>query len=117
MVIFKQGLVSQSEVINDYGENVIHNTQFTNLQPTTKYTFYVVAQNKHGNSSSEGRECTTLEGWSIIKLLLQFLASDLADDLDQKQPHLLLLSCPDCDAVMCNFFVVKNNRFFFYFHQ
>nr|XP_022287393.1 hemicentin-1-like isoform X3 [Crassostrea virginica] len=61
LVIFKQGLVSQSEVINDYGENVIHNTQFTNLQPTTKYTFYVVAQNKHGNSSSEGRECTTLE--------------------------------------------------------
>ena len=74
LVIFEQQLVSQSQIINDYGENVIHNTELTKLQPTTKYAFYIVVQNKCGNSSSEIRECTTLEGMSIIKPLLQFLA-------------------------------------------
>lgn len=67
-VFFEQELVIQSEIINDYGENVIHNTQLTNLQPTTKYSYYIVAQNKHGNSSSEREECTTMEGMSLKKI-------------------------------------------------
>ena len=107
MVIFEQQLVSKSQIINDYGENVIHNTELTNLQPTTKYAFYIVAQNKCGNSSSKRRECTTLEGMSIIKPLLQYLASTLSDDVDQIQSHLLLLLSPDCDSI--NTFYYNNN--------
>ena len=107
LVIFEQRLVSQSQIINDYGENVIHNTELTNLQPTTKYAFYIVAQNKCGNSSSKRRECTTLEGMSIIKPLLQYLASTLSDDVDQIQSHLLLLLSPDCDSITT--FYYNNN--------
>lgn len=54
--------VTRSEAIKDRGENQIHNTELLNLQPSTKYVFYVVAKNKHGNSSSAQIECTTLEG-------------------------------------------------------
>lgn len=50
-----------SEKINETGKNVyIHGVQ--NLQPSTLYEFYVSAQNRHGNSSSEKISCTTLEG-------------------------------------------------------
>nr|XP_022290573.1 neural cell adhesion molecule 1-like [Crassostrea virginica] len=52
---------SRSVPVHDKGENILHNTQLYNLQPSTKYTFYVVAQNKHGDTSSEKIECTTLE--------------------------------------------------------
>lgn len=107
LVFFEQRLVSQSQIMNDYGENVIHNAQLTNLQPTTKYAFYIVAKNKCGNSSSERRECTTLEGMLIMKPLLQFLASTLSDELDQTQPHLLLLLSPDFDSV--NIFFYNSN--------
>ncbi|XP_078319187.1 uncharacterized protein LOC111099899 [Crassostrea virginica] len=53
---------SRSEPVHDAGENNLHNTQIQILQPSTKYMFYVVAQNKHGKISSEKRECKTLEG-------------------------------------------------------
>ena len=56
---------SRSEPVHDKGENKLHNTQLFNLQPSTKYAFHVVAQNKHGNISSEKRECKTLEGMSF----------------------------------------------------
>ena len=56
---------SRSEPVHDEGENNLHNVQLYNLQPSTKYMFYVVAKNKHGNISSEKRECKTLEGMSF----------------------------------------------------
>ena len=54
--------VTRSEAIKDRGENKIHHTELQNLQPSTKYVFYVVAKNRHGNSSSNQMECTTLAG-------------------------------------------------------
>ena len=59
--------VTRSEDIKDRGENKIHNTELKNLQPSTKYVFYVVATNKHGISSSDKVECTTLEGIFDLK--------------------------------------------------
>ena len=53
--------VSRSESVCDKGESQIHFTQLQNLQPSTKFAFYIVAQNKHGNSSSEIIECKTLD--------------------------------------------------------
>lgn len=53
---------SRSDNISDKGENVIHSTFVQNLQPSTTYVFYVIAQNSHGLSSSENVSCTTLEG-------------------------------------------------------
>nr|XP_022287372.1 nephrin-like isoform X2 [Crassostrea virginica] len=52
---------SRSEHVHDKGENILHSAQLYNLQPTTRYAFYVVAHNKHGNTSSEKTECITLE--------------------------------------------------------
>ena len=62
--------VTRSEAIKDRGENKIHNTELLNLQPSTKYVFYVVAKNKLGNSSSNQMECTTLEGIFEKRLLI-----------------------------------------------
>ena len=62
--------VTRSEAIKDSGENKIHNTELLNLQPSTKYVFYVVAKNKLGKSSSKQMECTTLEGKFEKKRLL-----------------------------------------------
>ena len=56
-----QQTVSRSEFSCDKGESKIHFTHLQNLQPSTKYAFYIVAQNKHGNSSSKKRECKTLD--------------------------------------------------------
>nr|XP_022289527.1 nephrin-like isoform X2 [Crassostrea virginica] len=56
-----QHTVSRSESVCDKGESKIHFTQLQNLQPSTKYVLYIVALNKHGNSSSEKRECKTLD--------------------------------------------------------
>lgn len=53
---------SRSDNISDKGENAIHSTFVQNLQPSTTYVFYVIAQNSHGLSSSENVSCTTLEG-------------------------------------------------------
>lgn len=53
---------SRSDDISDKGDNVIHSTFVQNLQPSTTYLFYVIAQNSHGLSSSENVSCTTLEG-------------------------------------------------------
>ena len=53
--------VSRSELLCDKGESKIHVTQLQNLQPSTKYAFYIVAQNKHGNTSSEIIECKTFD--------------------------------------------------------
>lgn len=45
--------------IPDKGENQVHNSYVQNLQPSSKYTFYVSAQNRRGNTSSENITCTT----------------------------------------------------------
>nr|XP_022323491.1 hemicentin-1-like isoform X2 [Crassostrea virginica] len=59
--LIAQEEVTRSEAIKDRGENKIHNTELLNLQPSTKYVFYVVSKNKLGNSSSNQMECKTLE--------------------------------------------------------
>ena len=51
---------SRSELIQDEGENKNHSTSVLNLQPSTEYVFYVSAQNRRGNSSSEHSICKTL---------------------------------------------------------
>lgn len=48
-----------SERIPDKGENTVHSYFIDNLQPSTLYLFYVSAENRHGNSSSENKLCTT----------------------------------------------------------
>ena len=53
---------TNSEAVIDSGENKMHDTEIQNLQPSTKYVFHVISKNKHGNSSSDELECTTLEG-------------------------------------------------------
>lgn len=50
-----------SSGINDTGENKVHSIYVQNLQPSVLYVFYVSAQNRHGNSSSENFTCTTLK--------------------------------------------------------
>lgn len=63
-----------SESIKETGENdYIHSVQ--DLEPSTLYEFYVSAQNKHGNSSSEKISCTTLEG--NLKCLKLFFSQQL----------------------------------------
>lgn len=57
--------VSRSELLCDKGESKIHVTQLQNLQPSTKYAFYIVAQNKLGNSSSEIIECKTFDDGTL----------------------------------------------------
>lgn len=57
-----QQKATRSKIVYDKGETIPHETQLLNLQPSTKYVFYVVAQNKHGNSSSEKTNCETLKG-------------------------------------------------------
>lgn len=52
----------ESNIIYDKGENIIHSTYIQNLQPSTRYAFYVSARNPHGSSSSENITCTTLTG-------------------------------------------------------
>lgn len=49
-----------SDNIPDKGENRVHDIYVQNLQPSSKYTFYVSAQNRRGNSSSERITCITL---------------------------------------------------------
>ena len=70
---------SRSEPIHDEGENKLHNTQIQNIQPSTTYTIYVVAKNKHGNSSSEKMKCNTVEGLSFEKKSLRYLYYSLTD--------------------------------------
>ena len=69
LAIIAQQDVSRSESLSDRGESKIHFTQLQNLQPSTKYTFYLVAQNKHGNSTSEKRECKTLDDGMFYHLI------------------------------------------------
>lgn len=52
---------SYSSRIPDTGENTVHTNSVENLQPSVLYVFYVSAQNRHGNSSSENITCTTLK--------------------------------------------------------
>lgn len=48
-----------SDDIPDKGENIVHYNYVENLQPSRTYTFYVSAQNRRGNSSSENLTCIT----------------------------------------------------------
>ena len=48
--------------MHERGENVIHNTQLQDLEEPTRLVFYIIAQNKIGNSSSESAQCPTYEG-------------------------------------------------------
>lgn len=43
----------------DKGENEIHSTYITNLQPSVTYWFSVSAKNSHGSSSSNVTSCKT----------------------------------------------------------
>uniref|UniRef100_A0A8W8P1S0 Uncharacterized protein n=1 Tax=Magallana gigas TaxID=29159 RepID=A0A8W8P1S0_MAGGI len=49
--------------LNDEGENEIHVTYVSNLQPSVTYWFFVSAKNNHGSSSSKAISCTTLKGY------------------------------------------------------
>lgn len=60
--------VSQS-VHPDSGENKLHEYFVRNLQPSRKYTFYISALNKHGNSSSEEKSCFTSDGDSSLQAI------------------------------------------------
>lgn len=60
-----------SSSINDTGENKVHIIYLENLQPSVSYVFYVSAQNRHGNSSSENFTCTTLKK-GILLFFLSF---------------------------------------------
>nr|XP_022289451.1 hemicentin-1-like isoform X3 [Crassostrea virginica] len=59
MAFLAQKVVSYSESVPDSGQDIVHRTQLQNLEPSTTYAFYIVAKNKHGNSSSEKRDCKT----------------------------------------------------------
>ena len=61
LAMIAQQEASRSELLCDKGESKIHVTQLQNLQPSTKYAFYIVAQNKLGNSSSEIIEYKTFD--------------------------------------------------------
>ncbi|XP_078334109.1 neural cell adhesion molecule 1-A-like isoform X2 [Crassostrea virginica] len=61
MAITAQQEYTRFGPICDKGENISHFIHLQNLQPSTKYAFYIVAQNKHGISSSEKLECKTFE--------------------------------------------------------
>lgn len=49
--------------LNDEGENEIHVTYVSNLQPSVTYWFFVSAKNSHGSSSSKAISCTTMKGY------------------------------------------------------
>lgn len=49
--------------LNDKGENEIHVTYVSNLQPSVTYWFFVSAKNSHGSRSSKAISCTTLKGY------------------------------------------------------
>lgn len=53
---------SYSGPMADKGENEIHSATVQNLKPSTKYLFYVSANNSHGESSSKNFSCMTAEG-------------------------------------------------------
>lgn len=59
--VYKDQKTSYSSRIPDAGENKVHSNYVENLQPSVSYVFYVSAQNRHGNSSSENITCTTLK--------------------------------------------------------
>ena len=67
MAFLAQKVVSYSESVPDSGQDIVHRTQLQNLEPSTTYAFYIVAKNKHGNSSSEKRDCKTSEGLQFEK--------------------------------------------------
>lgn len=50
--------------LNDEGENEIHVTYVSNLQPSVTYWFSVSAKNSHGSSSSKAISCTTVKGYT-----------------------------------------------------
>ncbi|XP_065933039.1 uncharacterized protein [Magallana gigas] len=47
--------------LNDMGENEIHVTYVSNLQPSVTYWFSVSAKNRYGSSSSKAISCTTVK--------------------------------------------------------
>ena len=67
MAFLAQKVVSYSESVPDSGQDIVHRTQLQNLEQSTMYAFYIVAKNKHGNSSSEKIDCKTLQGMLFEK--------------------------------------------------
>ena len=59
LALYKEKIDSLSETVHDPGENVIHDTQLQDLKQPTRYVFYIIAQNKIGNSLSESAQCPT----------------------------------------------------------
>lgn len=53
---------SYSGPMADKGENEMHSATVQNLKPSTKYLFYVSANNSHGETSSKNFSCMTAEG-------------------------------------------------------
>lgn len=52
---------SRSDPKPDNGESLIHYVYVQNLKPSVTYQFYIVAQNSHGNITSDKKSCTTLQ--------------------------------------------------------
>ena len=59
LALYKEKIDSLSETVHDRGENIIHDTQLQDLEQPTRYVFYIIAQNKIGNSLSESAQCPT----------------------------------------------------------
>lgn len=49
--------------LNDKGQNEIHATYVSSLQPSVTYWFSVSAKNRHGSISSKAMSCTTVKGY------------------------------------------------------
>lgn len=81
MAFLAQKVVSYSEGVPDSGQDIVHRTQLQNLEPSTTYAFYIVAKNKHGNSSSEKIDCETLEGMLFKKKLVVAKVAFTLNDL------------------------------------
>lgn len=67
-VIILNGLLGSrlSYLVYDKGENKIHVTYISNLQPSVTYWFYVSAKNSHGSSTSDVTSCKTEQGYIEI---------------------------------------------------
>lgn len=58
--------------LNDKGENEIHVSHVSNLQPSVMYWFSVSAKNSHGSSFSKAVCCTTVKGYLLTRSLVYY---------------------------------------------